>query len=134
MRDKAINGLGTLAALGNEAAIRGLSEFLKALPVASNMGQAHLKKGALSHLVLPEARGSVVPHLIDEPSRTPLGQHRQTMNLTDPGLSGAITLGRRARAIGGGSNPRPIFSASAREDPTDPLTWTLTMTGCGAES
>lgn len=71
LRDKAIDGLGTLVALGNEAALQGLSEFLKALPVARDIEQVHLKKRVLRHLARSEARGSLVPYLVHELSRTP---------------------------------------------------------------
>ncbi len=71
VRDAAIQGLGALVALGNEAAFRGLSEFLKALPVASDIHQVHLKKRLLRHLARSETRGTLVSHLIAELSRTP---------------------------------------------------------------
>jgi len=71
LRDKAIDGLGTLVALGNEAALRGLSEFLKALPVARDIEQVHLKKRILRHLARSDASGTLIPYLVDELSRTP---------------------------------------------------------------
>lgn len=67
----AISNLGAMIVFGNMEAFKELLNFFKELPPPKTIEEVHFKIELLRHLRYSEARNLLVPHLIDELSRTP---------------------------------------------------------------